>query len=261
MRTSRGNRDIQIFSTSFLDLLFCSLAAVVLLWVLLQPPERLEQPKIFSSLTVKQSGFFHLATIKVLNDRGDEITSINRLWEEFKKQGTKTSNERGTSDKAEIDKIVTDAAKNGRSIDPDSLIFKETQASNNRLPLYTKSLVKEMCEKANDGFLNSDSTPQLLLDVLDVDESGFAGSVTLLVHADCPQGVLVLTFRKCGSSNHTIVLEELNEATQSKRELAFDLYHSPVKINGNSRTKDLSELLDIKISFGRGRLRTSLITR
>ncbi|WP_149495347.1 hypothetical protein [Roseiconus lacunae] len=62
----RTREEIEVFSTSFLDLLSCGLAAVVLLWVLLErSPPPVEEVDRFSFVSIKQFGYLHLATVTV----------------------------------------------------------------------------------------------------------------------------------------------------------------------------------------------------
>lgn len=63
----RIRSEISIFSISFLDLLFCGLAAVVLLWVIIDPPSKTlsTTPNRFQFVTIGQTGLWHLKSIEI----------------------------------------------------------------------------------------------------------------------------------------------------------------------------------------------------
>lgn len=62
----RRSAEIQVFSLSFLDLLCCALAGVVVLWVLLERPEPpAKPPEPFAIVSVSQFGGAHLVKLEV----------------------------------------------------------------------------------------------------------------------------------------------------------------------------------------------------
>lgn len=67
--TRRRRSEIQLFSTSFLDLLSCSLAAVALLWVLVGTPTRERPRPRFAVLTIRQTLNNHFSSLRILNNQ------------------------------------------------------------------------------------------------------------------------------------------------------------------------------------------------
>ncbi len=62
----RNRSEVSIFSLSFLDLLFCGLAGVVLLWVLIEPPLAAEKQTQFQFISVRQYGKWHLQSMRLM---------------------------------------------------------------------------------------------------------------------------------------------------------------------------------------------------
>jgi len=71
--------EIQIFSLSLLDLLFCAMAAVTILWVLTgrgEPPQAKQQ---YGFVTVSQVGYWHLSAVQITDrNSGAVVLDVDR---------------------------------------------------------------------------------------------------------------------------------------------------------------------------------------
>jgi hypothetical protein len=66
----RTREDIQIFSLSFLDLLCCSLASVVILWVLTGRSQPAHPKSMFAFAQIRQRGIWHFAGMEAHSNDG-----------------------------------------------------------------------------------------------------------------------------------------------------------------------------------------------
>lgn len=79
MRRRGANEEIQLLSTSFLDLLCCGLCSVVLLWVLAGSGQKARPDEPFGYVQVGQTGNWHWRTVELWSPEGKrKYLDINR---------------------------------------------------------------------------------------------------------------------------------------------------------------------------------------
>lgn len=220
----RRQAEIQLFSTSFLDLLSCSLAAVALLWVTGGKAQLPPSPPSFSVISIRQRENNHFGRIAVMDAAMNELAVMERLWT----KAAEGTNERGGP-----------TLSGSRGTSP--------------LPPYdpVKSFMP-LSEKASAHFVDSLGVPQAFLEWND-SKTAYPGALTLIVGSKCPPGALEIVFRECRATtaDHSIeILTETSHASPQTRKLEL-------KADAGAMAPPKEGILTIRFSGGNVSVETS----
>lgn len=247
MGKRRVREEITIFSTSFLDLLFCGLAAVVLLWVLLDPPTVAQEPYRFQYVTVRQKGLWHLAEVRISSG-----PTLTRLHTTLPPGTTDVPNHRPGGFEGSLATLG--------AFDP------------NQYPEYTIAKYDD-CKRELESL-------NIVFNVSDGTKNGFAGSLLLGADERSERRLVTIVFRKCGDTEHVIRL--FSQSDSGRSECAFMFQCDPMspsevealildkptgrrRVIGNVQRDGGNDMEVLELTFevdaGRIRLRTPVAMR